>query len=504
MITVDFSKRGGAGLCDFLCDSIRAQIRGGQLPADEKLPSKRALASHLGVSVITVQNAYEQLIGEGYIYSIEKKGFFVTDIAPAGAPSTTPPSPATAEEAYSTTARPPSTAPSLFFDFRNNATSSERFPFSQWAHEMRSVLSAGDQKLLQRQTVSGIYELRLAISRYLASFRNMRVTPEQIIIGAGTESLYSMLVQFFGSGKKIAVENPGYHKIAKIFEANGARAIPVQIDQQGIPPQLLEQNQIDIIHISPSHHFPTGRVMPIRRRLELLNWAEQAPGRYIIEDDYDSEFRFAGKPLPTMQASGTGRVIYVNTFSKTIAPSFRISYMILPPALTDDFQKKLGFYSCPVSAFEQFTLAHFIDDGLYERHLIRMKNYYRNLRNAFIYALEKSHISPLLTIQEEEAGLHFLLSFKTPQSGDQLKSAFLAQGLNLPLLSEFYYRRDYEEAVTGKQGSTISPPNFEPGPGSASAPLSGARTFVINYSALEKEKIPAVVKRMESALQCKV
>lgn len=505
MITVDFSRRGGAGLCDFLCNSIRSQIRGGQLSADEKLPSKRALAAHLGVSVITVQNAYEQLIGEGYIYSIEKKGFFVTDIALDGVaedyvisaedclPSSA--APATANESTSTASVP------LFFDFRNNATASERFPFSQWTRVMRSVLAGGDQKLLQRQTVSGIYELRLAISRYLASFRNMQVSPEQIIIGAGTESLYSMLVQFFGSTKTFAVENPGYHKIAKIFEANGAKTIPIQIDRQGIPPLLLEENQIDIVHISPSHHFPTGRVMPIRRRLELLNWAEQNPSRFIIEDDYDSEFRFAGKPLPTMQTGSTDRVIYVNTFSKTIAPSFRISYMILPPSLSQSFQKNLGFYSCPVSAFEQFTLARFIDAGLYERHLIRMKNYYRNLRNAFIYALEKSRISSFITIQEEEAGLHFLLNLKTQKTGQELKSAFLSQGLNLPLLSEFYYGRYYEEAVTGGQGSTISPPDFEPAGQAGSASFPGARTFVINYSALEKEKIPAIVQRMEKALQ---
>ena len=280
----------------------------------------------------------------------------------------------------------------------------------------------------------------------------------------------------FGSNKKFAVENPGYHKIAKIFEVNGAVTVPVKIDESGIPVELLKENQIDIVHISPSHHFPTGLVMPIRRRLELLQWAEEKSGRYIIEDDYDSEFRFAGKPLPTLQStSNRESVIYVNSFSKTIAPSFRISYMILPYSLAEDFEKKLGFYSCPVSAFEQFTLANFIEAGLYERHLIRMKNYYRNIRNALIRCLEASKISSLISIREEEAGLHFLISFQTKAGGKELKKAFAEQGLNLPLLSEFYYGENHD---------------------------SSDAVFVINYSALEKEKIPQVVRRMESAIQC--
>ena len=478
MITIDFSKRGSEGLCDFLSSSLRAQISGGILRADEKLPSKRALASHLGVSVITVQNAYEQLIDEGYIYSIEKKGFFVTDIAfnkhddfaPDGAPEDYAP-PASQNALKNLKSALARAKTDYFVDFRNNATNVERFPFSQWAHVMRSVLKSGDEKLLQRQGVNGVFELRQAISRHLVEFRNLNVLPEQILIGAGTESLYSMLVQFFGRDKTYAVENPGYHKVAKIFELNGASVIPVKIDEQGITPKNLIQNKIDVVHLSPSHHFPTGKVMPIRRRLELLQWANDASDRFIIEDDYDSEFRFNGKPLPTLFSSDhNGRVVYVNTFSKTISPSFRISYMVLPAAIALDFQKKLGLYSCSVSAFEQYTLAQFINDGFYANHLIRMKNYYRNLRNSLIYALENSSFKGLIQISEEEAGLHFLLSFNTAKT-QELKAAFSDQSLNLPLLSEFYYDAETETS-----------------------------TFVINYSALQKEKIPELVKRMEKAL----
>lgn len=485
MITIDFSKRGDAGLCDFLSSSIRSQISAGLLKADEKLPSKRALASHLGVSVITVQNAYEQLIDEGYIYSIEKKGFFVTEIAPDGAPGdyvATAPSNARIKPAM-----PPARAgKKFFFDFRSNTPNLERFPFSQWAHVMRRVLKSGDEKLLQRQDVNGVYELRAAIARHLSGFRNMSIQPEQIVIGAGTESLYSMLVQFFGRNKIYGVENPGYHKVASVFHLNGAQVKPVLIDSLGLDTSLLNQKKIDIIHLSPAHHFPTGRVMPIRRRLELLQWASEAPDRFIIEDDYDSEFRFNGKPLPTLfSGDSSGKVIYVNTFSKTISPSFRISYMVLPVRIAEAFHEKLGFYSCPVSAFEQYTLADFINDGFYANHLIRMKNYYRNLRNTFIYALSHSAFKDLIEIAEEEAGLHFLLSFKSGDgAGDRdLKAAFAKEGLNLPLLKEFYYEDAGEGAVVLEGGTSTS------------------QTFVINYSALEKEKIPAIVQRMEKALQ---
>ena len=479
MITIDFSKRGNAGLCDFLSNSIRSQISDGHLKADEKLPSKRALSSHLGVSVITVQNAYEQLIDEGYIYSIEKKGFFVTDIAVQAVPNDeNAPDGAPGDYVTSASARAPVTlaAPrdragkKFFFDFRSNTPNLERFPFSQWAHVMRRVLKSGDEKLLQRQDVNGVYELRAAISRHLSGFRNMNVQPEQIVIGAGTESLYSMLVQFFGRNKIYGVENPGYHKIASVFQLNGAEVKPVLIDSQGLETSLLNQEKIDIIHVSPAHHFPTGRVMPIRRRLELLQWASETSARFIIEDDYDSEFRFNGKPLPTLfSGDSSGKVIYVNTFSKTISPSFRISYMVLPAGIAADFHKKLGSYSCPVSAFEQYTLADFINEGFYDNHLIRMKNYYRNLRNALIHALTHSQFARLISIHEEEAGLHFLLSFTTDRSGEDLKAAFEKQELNLPLLKEFYYN-NYEDV---------------------------SKTFVINYSAVQKDLIPQLIRRME-------
>ncbi|MBR5402023.1 MAG: PLP-dependent aminotransferase family protein [Treponema sp.] len=468
MITVDFSKNKDIGLCEQLYNTIKTQIMNTTLKPDSKLPSKRALASHLGISVITVQNAYAQLISEGYIYSIEKKGFYVTDfsdfnIKPHNYNSAQGVKPQATQPAQSTQ------APEFFTDFRSNSTNAQKFPFTLWSHTARQVLNSQDEKLLIRSDMKGTYELRLAIAEYLLEFRNMQVSPQQIVIGAGTEALYSMLVQYFGRDKVYAVENPGYKKAKAIFELNGALCTPIDIDSQGMNPESLRKKDVEIIHISPNHHFPTGIVVPVKRRMELLAWANEQSNRYIIEDDYDSEFRFNGKPLPTLQSADTqNKVFYMNTFSKTLAPSFRISYLVLPASLTADFEKKLGSYSCQVSVIEQSTLAHFISAGFFEKHINKMKNYYRTLRNNLISELQKSPVMPLCKITEQEAGLHFLLTITTDKTPQQIKDNMKKNGINVSLLSDYYY-------------STYS---------------SRECTLVINYSALKKERIAETVEKM--------
>ena len=207
------------------------------------------------------------------------------------------------------------------------------------------------------------------------------------------------------------------------------------MDDQGIRPECLGDAQV--LHISPSHHFPTGLVTPLPRRRALLDWARKRDG-WIIEDDYDTEFRFRGRPLPTMQAMDPDRVIYMNTFSKTLAPSIRISYMVLPPALMETFREKLGFYGCTVPSFEQYTLARFLDRGYFEKHINRMRKFYRARRNRVIAALETCPAADRFTILEQDAGLHFLLQVDSPLSGPALITQFAAQGLKVHLLSSFY------------------------------------------------------------------
>ena len=485
MITIDFSKRNNLGLCEFLYESIKEQILENILKANEKLPSKRALACHLGISVITVQNAYGQLISEGYIYSIEKKGFFVADIAVENqffqrkelnnnGEKNTCDYGTEIEGDYSQVV---SNEKKYFVDLKSNTTSYEKFPFSLWSHVTRQVLNSGDERLLQRMSANGVLELRNAICQYLLEFRNMNVKSNQIVIGSGTEALYTMLIQLLGRQSVYAVENPGYKKVARIFEINGASFIPINIRKNGISIKELENSCANVIHISPSHHFPTGIVMPVRCRGELLDWAAKEKNRYIIEDDYDSEFRFNGKPLQTLQSTDTSDcVIYMNTFSKTLAPSFRISYMVLPLKLTKVFEEKLGFSSCSVSSFEQYTLAEFLQKGFYAKHIIRMKNYYRNLRNGLIRCLQASKLSEISEIQEEDSGLHFLLRINFLYSGEELKLRLENQGIRASFLSDFFYNQ-----------SSIEEQN-------------NSHVLVVNYSGIKKEQIPELVSRMEKAI----
>ena len=282
----------------------------------------------------------------------------------------------------------------------------------------------------------GIPELRRAIADHLAGFRGMQVDPENILIGAGTDFLYNLLIQLLGREKTYAVEDPGYGKIRKIYAAGGVRCISAPTDTSGVRPDCL--GGTDVLHISPSHHFPTGLVTPVQRRQELLSWAEEA-GRYIIEDDYDSEFRFDAHPMPTMQSlDRSGRVIYMNTFSKTLAPSIRISYMVLPPSLMRQYREKLGFYTCTVSSFEQYTLARFLSRGHFEKHINRMRKFYKQRRNRVVAALNGCAFSQRLEIREEDAGLHFLLKVDTALSDRALTELCARAGIQVRTLSSYY------------------------------------------------------------------
>ncbi len=419
MLTYPLNKESGRSLYEQLYEGIRRDILSGTLPAHQRLPSKRALAQHLEVSIITVQNAYEQLAAEGYIYSQEKRGYYVSPVerplqAAARQPAPLPPEPE--QKTY-------------FLDLVTNSIDRAYFPFTVWARLMRETLLERDKALLQAAPYNGAEELRRAISDYLRQFRGMNVDSGQIIVGAGTEFLYSLLIQLLGREKCYAVEDPGYSKIAEIYRSHQVDLRRVGLDEKGLSTRLLRRQEADIVHLSPSHHYPTGIVMPIGRRQELLRWAEEQEGRWILEDDYDSEFRFVGRPIPTLfSIDEAQRVIYLNTFSKTIAPSIRISYMILPPRLMEVYREKLGFYACTVSGFEQYTLAKFMAQGRYEQHLSRMKARYRQKRDAVIAMLRSSPLADRVEIMEQDAGLHFLVRLDTRLPDAALRSRAAEQG----------------------------------------------------------------------------
>ena len=421
MRTYTLKKQPGLPLYEALYRAIREDILTGTLPPGEKLPSKRALASNLEVGKTTVEAAYAQLLEEGYISSRERSGFFVEAVEPQK--KARPVQPVTESVPL----------PRQGADLTGNGTG--QFPFSVWIRLQREVILDYGERLLLPVDSRGAPETRTAIAKNLGDFRGMTVDPENILIGAGTDFLYNLLLQLLEQDKVYGVEDPGYGKIRKIYAAGGVRCLPIPMDESGIRPDSLGGARV--LHISPSHHFPTGIVMPLSRRRALIDWARRTDG-FIIEDDYDTEFRFRGHPLPPMQTMDPERVIYMNTFSKTLFPSIRISYMVLPAGLMARFREKLGFYGCTVPSFEQYTLARFLDRGYFEKHINRMRKLYRARRNRVIAMLAGCPAAGKFTILEQDAGLHFLLKVETALDDNALTALFAQSGLRVQPLGSFY------------------------------------------------------------------
>lgn len=456
MLTYDLSQKEDYSIYEYLYRCIKKDILDGVLQANEKLPSKREFAKHHQISLKTVENTYEQLLTEGYIYAEEKRGYFVMSLGEetgkriSGYENHIPFSVYQgniAEEHY-------------FADFTSNQASIEKFPFDTWAKTMRSVLTDKDTSLLESVPFQGIFELHQAIAKYLYGFRGMQVSPDQIIIGAGTEYLYGRLIQLLGRNHIYAVEDPGYQKITKLYQAHNVDWEYISVDENGMQIDKLYESHASVVHVSPGHHFPTGSIMPIARRKALLEWAEQDRERYIIEDDYDSEFRFSRKPVPAIQSlNHNHRVIYLNTFSKTLAPSIRISYMVLPRKLMERYISTMNFYACTVSAFEQYAMAEFMNKGYFERHIHRMKKYYKEKRDRLLKVFQESSLHEYATIDEKDAGNHFLMKINTTLSDTQLKWYARENGIKLDCLSEY--------CVENRE--------------------TFAHTVIVNYSDLEEE-----------------
>lgn len=450
MLTYAMEERGDRSLYEYLYQCIRRDILSGALPAGTQLPSKRALAEHLNVSVITVEGAYQQLEAEGYVYTLPRRGFFVSAVERTAAAPAAPPPAAEPEE------------PRWRLDLKRNRVDVSRFPVATWAKLTRRVLSEDGAALLRPVPHQGLPALRRAIADDLRDFRGMAVDPAQILVGAGAEYLYLLLPQLLGRDAVFAVEDPGYPRIRQVYDSLGVPCRPVPLDSQGMDVAALAASGAKVAHLSPAHHYPTGLVTPIGRRQALLRWAE-VTGGYIIEDDYDSELRFTGRPIPTLQSIDPGgRVVYMNTFSQTISPSMRLGFMVLPPALLEEYRRRLDFYACTVPALEQHVLALFLSEGHYERHLSRMRKEYRLRRDAVLEAFRSSSFSHRIAISEQGAGLHFLLRLETTQSDDGLRRRAELLGVRLGFLSEY---------------AAVPDP-------------AHAHTLVVNYGGLEPAALP--------------
>lgn len=419
-------------LYEQIYEDIKSDILSGRLVHGEKLPSKRTVSERLGVSLITVENAYAQLIAEGYVRAAQRSGYFVQyngEIIAKG----------TAQKKCIST-----NEETITEEYEQQESTDSVFPFSVWARLMRSVILEKGTAILRPVRHGGAGELCSAISDYLYRVRGFYVPPKQIIVGAGTEYLYNLLIQLLGRHHSYGIENPGYEKLARIYELNNVKYSYINLDKDGMNAKELKQSGVTVAHISPAHHYPTGIVMPISRRREIMRWAKTAEEHYIIEDDYDSEFRWIGKPVPTMFGmDDSGRVIYINTFSQTIAPSVRISYMCLPEELYRQWEERLGFYSCSVPAFEQYTLARFISEGCFERHINRTKKRFRRIRELVLRLMDKLNAE----VNEENAGLHFTM--KTSGNAENIISKCEACGIRITPLADYYSADSDNERVDG-------------------------------------------------------
>lgn len=445
---------------EYLYQCIKNDIIHQKLKPHEKLPSKRAFAKNQNVSLITIENAYNQLLIEGYIYSIEKKGYFVSVVDYPTPPNTTPIIIQQVEKKE------------YLVDLKNNSVSPIHFPFSTWSKLTRQVLSSQDEALLKRSPQQGCDILREAIAKHLYAFSGMNVSPSQIVIGAGTEYLYNLVIQLLGRDQIYALENPGHHSISKVYQLNQIQYQYISLDQYGLCVDELLKSHAHIVHISPAHHYPTGITMPIQRRMELLNWANNHQG-YIIEDDYDSELRLSGHPIPALQSIDLSeKVIYMNTFTKTLASTIRISYMVLPHHLLELYNKKLSFYACTVSNFEQYTLASFINEHYFDKHITKLRNHYHNKRDAIVKMLEESSLKDMITISKEDAGLHFLITIHTHMSDETLINKLKEEGIHLRAISHYYLKNIPHTS----------------------------HTFIMNYSSIDLDKLPQAIEILEKIL----
>lgn len=457
-ITFKLQKEAKSPLYQQLYHYIIAEMAAGRLREGEKLPSKRTLCAHLGVSQSTVETAYGMLTAEGYLRAVPKSGYYVSAALERANGASIP---------KTDNAVPPS-APEWHYDFSTGAVDASIFPYASWVKLSREVISH-DPQLLRRGDAQGDLDFRRTLAAFLREYRGVRCREEQIVVGAGMEYLLSVLVQLLPEDSVFAVEDPGYGALWQTLRNHHRRMVPIPLDGGGMMEEALEQSGAQIAYVTPSHQFPLGCTMPAGRRKKLLQWAAGMPGRYLIEDDYDSEFRYTSRPIPAMQGmDDAGRVIYVGTFSRSIAPGIRCAYLVLPEGLLPEYRRCFGFAASTVSRFEQQTLRLFLEQGLYGRYLRRMTILCRKKQQKLLEHLHQC--LPQADISGQEAGLHFLLTLPG-ENGLFLAQRCREHGLPVRALAEY----------------RIVP-----------APPDG--TLVLGFAGLPMQELPAAAEALKRAL----
>lgn len=497
MLSYDMDERGNASRYDYLYRCIRHDIAHGNILPDEKLPSKRALARNLGVSVITVEAAYAQLIAEGYVRAEERRGYFACELSPVarggrqggarngenartggvyggaagqrgfasegatGRHAASPDSDATQSPATSSARRlaslrfpahtlgdspfSDSAGDPMTFVPSSGSAATALFPYQTWARVMRRTLAEESSATLAQAALgAGSPRLRRAIAAYLREYRGMDVPAERIVVAAGSQTLYQLIIQLLGRDRAFAIESPGYPLLERMYDAQGARCASVPLAAGGIDVAALRESGASVAHVMPAHQFPTGVVMSAAHRRDLLNWSrmdaarafssDRPRGRFIIEDDYDAEFRMSGRPIaPLASVDVAGRVIYLNSFTKSLGAAFRIAYMALPEDLAAQFELKLGFYSNTVSPLEQLALARFIEQGHYERHVNRLRTHVKRLQDGLVGRVRESSLAQEVAFEGLDRGLYFSMRVRKGTQ-DRAAGALQAAGVQLAFL----------------------------------------------------------------------
>ena len=394
IVALDTSKK--EPLYEQIYNSIKEEIITGVLPFGARLPSARRLSKHLDVSRNTVDTAYAQLCAEGYIESKPKRGFFVCQVEELAELHI----PVKIEEEEEEI-RPEK----IPYDFSSAGVDMEQFPYHIWRKLLKEIMINDNSELFQKGNFQGDLELRKAIMYYLRQSRGVHVHASQIVVAAGIKEL-------------------------------DFKIHPISMDESGMCVEQLQKTDANLAYVTPAHQYPTGVIMPIGRRSQLLGWAKKDPDHYIIEDDYDSEFRYHGKPIPAMQGLDDGEnVIYMGTFSKAIAPAIRASYMVLPKKLAKRYQQIGQTFSCAVSRIDQKVLTLFLTEGHFERHLNRMRNIYKEKHDLLIKKIKK--LNSDIQIYGHGAGAHIIVRFPVSDQ-KEFQKKLRQKGVMIYPLSWYY------------------------------------------------------------------
>ncbi|AMB99495.1 hypothetical protein AWM75_05570 [Aerococcus urinaehominis] len=406
---------------------LKNQIMTGHLLAGHKLPSKRQLALDNGISQNTVVRAYDQLLVEGYIQSKERSGYYVCDISYQTLTPPTQPNQARSTEQSSNDYQ---------LDLSKSIPDQDIFPYTKYRQIYRHILAGEDSLILDQFSHQGLVDLRQQIQNYLQVSRSVPCQADQVVIGASFNQLFTDLIRLFDQPLDLALEDPGYLKASHLNHLSQVKTWPIPLASDGLDLDALAASPADWVCVTPGHQYPTGSIMPMKKRLQLLDWLQIGGNRYIIEDDYDSEFKYGGLTIPSLKhLDHQDRVIYFGSFTRTLAPGLRVAYMVLPRHLVVRYQDKFSHLSSTVSSLTQLALSEFMRQGEFANHLNRTRRYYGRKRDQIIKALSK--YDPAGQVYGEEAGLHIL--FKPSQSFDlvQFKKMAGSAGLKIRSLADF-------------------------------------------------------------------